>query len=113
MTSYSNLNDLPNQESSLRDYSIPADLFDVIKGWFERKGFTTVAAQVMATSLIAATIDNNGNRMDVMETLKTYEGSADLNEFTTYLLNRARVPTSFAGYELASPTNKIYRRLII
>lgn len=111
--SHSNLNEDINQEQSMRDYSIPADLFDVIKGWFEGNGFTTEAAQVMAASLITATIDSGGSRVDVLNTLKLYENSADLNELTTYLLNRSRIPTSFAGYELSRPANKVYRRLVI
>lgn len=113
MTTYSNLNDLPNDKTALSNYSVPADLFDVVKGWFEGNGFTAVSAQVMAASLIASTIDNNGSRNDLLDVLRRYENSADINELTTFLLNRARVPTSFAGYELPSPTNKVYRRLVI
>lgn len=113
MSNHSNLTDVPNQDQSLQDYSVPADLFDVIKGWFQGNGFTEAAAQVMATSLIAATIDSGGSRVDVLDTLRLYENSADLNELTTFLLNRDRVPTSFAGFELPSPTNKVYRRLVI
>lgn len=113
MTVYSNLNELPNQDLALSNYSVPADLFDVVKGWFEGNGFTSAAAQVMAASLIASTIDNSGSRDDLLDVLKRYENSADLNELTTFLLNRARVPTSFAGYELPTPTNKVYRRLVI
>jgi len=113
MPAFSNINDLPNQDTALESYSVPADLFDVIKGWFEGNGFTSAAAQVMAASLIASTIDNEGSRRDLMETLKRYENSADLNELTTFLLNRSRVPTSFAGYEQTTPANKVYRRLVI
>lgn len=111
----SNINKSTTDSNNLRGYSIPGDLYDVVKGWFQGKNFTISAADLMAKALISAVIDNNGSRIDVLDTLKAYNSStaAEMQELTAYLLNSNRLRTSFTGYETAVATNKVYARLVV
>lgn len=111
----SNIDKSTTDSNNLRGYSIPGDLYDVVKGWFQSKNFTMSAADTMAKALISAVIDNNGSRNDVLDTLKTYNSAtvAEMQELTSYLLNTNRLRTSFTGYESATATNRVYARLVI
>lgn len=110
-----NINGSPNQDTSLRNYAIPSDLYSVVSSWFERKGFSRSAAQLLASSLIATTIDNEGSKVDVLEILKTYQDSSDaeMQQLTAYLLNVSRLPTSYVGYESPMASNQVFARLVI
>ena len=111
----SNIDKSTTDSNNLRGYSIPGDLYDVVRGWFQSKNFTISAADLMAKALIAAVIDNSGTRDDVLDTLKAYNSSttAEMQELTAYLLNTNRLHTSFTGYETATTTNRVYSRLVI
>lgn len=101
--------------TELADYSVPGEMFNIVRVWFENKNFTKSAADLLATALIKTVIDNNGTQADLMDILKTYQstGAAQMTQFTAFLLNNSRLPTSFVGYESPQPANKVFNRLII
>ena len=90
-------------------------MFNIVKVWFENKNFTPSAADLLATALIKTVIDNNGTQADLMSILKTYQsnGAAQMTQFTAFLMNNSRIPTSFVGYESPQPSNRVYNRLVI
>jgi hypothetical protein len=110
-----NINGSPNQNTSLRNYAIPGDVYDVTRVWFERRGFSKSAAELLSGALISTTIDNEGSKIDVLEILKIYQDSTDaeMQQLTAYLLNIARVPTSYIGYEAPMASNQVFARLVI
>jgi len=110
-----NINGVPYQSTNAQSYSVPSDLFDVVLGWFQRNGFTGESAKTMSLALITSTIDGGGTRIDILNTLKKFENTStpELTQTMAYLMNLARVPTSYAGFETTSAKNQIYGRLVI
>lgn len=110
-----NINGTPSQATALKGYSVPGDVYYVVKSWFERKQFTASAAELLASALISTAIDNNGSKVDILELLKNYEGAntAEMQQFTAYLLNISRVNSSFVGYEAPMASNQVFARLVI
>lgn len=110
-----NINNTPTQSTNLVGYTVPSDLYDIVRVWFERKEFTATAADVLASSLISTAIDNNGSQADVLDLLKSFNNSstAEMQELTAYLMNIARANSSYVGYETTSSSNQVYSRLVI
>lgn len=53
------------------EYSIDPDLLDIIKGFFESKGFNSVTADILATNMITSAIDaGNVTREDLLDTIR-------------------------------------------
>ena len=53
------------------EYSIDPDLLDIIKGFFESKGFNSVTSDILATNMITSAIDaGNVTREDLLDTIR-------------------------------------------
>ena len=53
------------------DYSIDPDLLDILKGFFESKGFNSVTSDILATNMITSAIDaGNVTREDLLDTIR-------------------------------------------
>lgn len=115
MAILSNLPDTPDRDTGLFTYEVPADLYDVVEGWFGGKGFSKTSASLLAGVLIASIIDNGGTQVEVLDILKKYNrvDSIELNELVAYLLNQARVSTSYVGYETTGSSNRLFNRLVL
>jgi len=111
----SNLPNTPGQDNSLSDYSIPTDLYDVVYGWFGGKGFSATSCNLLAGVLISVVIDNGGTRTDVLNTMYEFEKTdyAELTDLVAYLINNARVPTSFVGNVVQAGSSRLYNRLVL
>ena len=117
MSVISNLPNTPNQNTSLSDYIIPADLSDVVTGWFNAKGFSATASSLFSDVLIATVIDSGGSKNDVLTALTPYQNlnpnTAELSQLISFLLNSARIPTSFMGTAVQQTSSRIYNRLVL
>ena len=53
------------------EYSIDPDLLDIIKGFFESKGFNSVTSDILATNMITSAIDaGNVTGEDLLDTIR-------------------------------------------
>lgn len=115
MSIISNLPTTPDRKVSLYNYDVPADLYDVVDGWFGGKGFSKNSASLLAGVLIASIIDAGGTQIEVLDILKKYDkvDSIELNDLISYLLNNSRVSTSYVGYETTGSSNRLFNRLVL
>ena len=122
MTTYSNL---PNKAdaNSLQKvvkyfdnyYKTPIDLdaesIDILKGFFESKGFDASAAENITYVVLKTAKQSDYKPQEIIDSLKNYE-PLQLNEFLLSILNFNRVKTSSLGviYKV-DPINQAHRNI--
>lgn len=121
MTVYSNL---PNKEkSSLQKvvqyfdnyYTVPIDLevenIDVLRGFFESKGFDKSAAENISYVILKTAKQSNYTTQEIIEALQAYD-PLQLNEFLLSILNHNRVKTSSLGLiKKVNPVDNVKRNI--
>jgi hypothetical protein len=121
MTVYSNL---PNREkSSLQKvvqyfdnyYTVPIDLevenVDVLRGFFESKGFDKSAAENISYVILKTAKEGNYTTQEIIEALQAYD-PLQLNEFLLSILNHNRVKTSSLGLiKKVNPVDNVKRNI--
>lgn len=76
--------------------AVETNTYNLMKGFFEGKGFDKLAADVLATTFIKQASTDGYNPMDVLSTLRSMDGfrlSSVINE----ILNYNRYKTSYLG----------------
>ena len=69
------------------DYSIDPDLLDILKGFFESKGFNSLTSEILATNMITSAIDaGNVTREDLLDTIRR---GGDVLEVKTMQIQKA------------------------
>lgn len=122
MTTYSNL---PNSEdkNSLQKvvryfdnyYVRPIDLevenVDMLKGFFESKGFDPSAAENITYVILKTAKESNYKPQEIIDSLRNYD-PLQLNEFLLSVMNYNRVKTSSLGviYKV-NPINQVHRNI--
>jgi hypothetical protein len=122
MTTYSNL---PNNAdtNSLQKvvryfdnyYTKPIDLdvesIDMLKGFFESKGFDSAAAENVSYVILKTAKESNYKPQEIVDSLRNYE-PLQLNEFLLSIMNYNRVKTSSLGviYKV-NPINQVHRNI--
>lgn len=121
MTVYSNL---PNKEkTSLQKvvqyfdnyYTVPIDLevenIDVLKGFFESKGFDKSAAENISYVILKTAKQSNYTTQEIIDALSGYD-PLQLNEFLLSILNFNRVKTSSLGLiKKVNPVDNVKRNI--
>lgn len=121
MTVYSNL---PSKEkTSLQKvvqyfdnyYTVPIDLevesIDVLKGFFESKGFDKSAAENISYVILKTAKQSNYTTQEIIEALQGYD-PLQLNEFLLSILNHNRVKTSSLGLiKKVNPVDNVKRNI--
>ena len=122
MTTYSNL---PNSVDSnslqkvvryfdnyyVRPIDLEVESIDILKGFFESKGFNSVAAENVSYVILKTAKESNYNPQDIIDSLRNYE-PLQLNEFLLSVMNYNRVKTSSLGVIYKSnPVNQVHRNI--
>jgi hypothetical protein len=87
-TAYSNTYEKPLE--------LETNTFNLMKGFFESRGFDKLASDTLATTFIRQAATDGYNPMDVLGTLKTME-SFKLTGIINEILNYNRYKTSYLG----------------
>lgn len=81
-------------------YEKPLELetntFNLMKGFFEGKGFDKLSAETIAVTFIRQATVDNYNPLEVLDTLKGM-AAPNLNAVVTEILNYNRFKTSYLG----------------
>jgi hypothetical protein len=76
--------------------ALETNTFNLMKGFFEGKGFDTLASDTLATTFIRQASTDGYNAMEVLATLKTMD-SFKLTAIVNEILNFNRYKTSYLG----------------
>jgi hypothetical protein len=76
--------------------ALETNTFNLMKGFFEGKGFDKVSAEMLATTFIKQASTDGYNPMEVLGTLKTMD-SFKLSGVVNEILNYNRYKTSYLG----------------
>ena len=122
MTTFSNLPNSPDTNSLQKVvryfdnyYTKPIDLdvehIDLLKGFFESKGFESVAAENISYVILKTAKESNYKPQEIVDSLRNYD-PLQLNEFLLSVMNYNRVKTSSLGviYK-ANPINQVHRNI--
>lgn len=122
MTTYNNLPNSPDKNSLQKVvkyfdnyYSKPIDLvvedIDLLKGFFESKGFDSSAAENITYVILKTAKESNYKPQEIIDSLKGYN-PLQLNEFLLSIMNYNRVKTSSLGiiYK-TNPINLVQRNI--
>lgn len=122
MTTYSNIPNSPDSNSLQKVvryfdnyYVKPIDLeveqIDMLKGFFESKGFDSAAAENISYVILKTAKESNYKPQDIVDSLRSYE-PLQLNEFLLSVMNYNRVKTSSLGviYKI-NPINQVQRNI--
>ena len=122
MTTYSNLPNNPDTNSLQKVvryfdnyYVKPIDLevehIDMLKGFFESKGFDSTAAENISYVILKTAKESNYKPQEIIDSLKGYTTS-QLNEFLLSIMNYNRVKTSSLGviYKM-NPIDQVRRNI--
>lgn len=118
------LSNLPNKESSSLQkvvqyfdnyYVKPVDLdvesVDILKGFFESKGFNASAAENISYVILKTAKQSNYQVQEIIDALKNYD-PLQLNEFLLSILNFNRVKTSSLGLiKKVNPIDDVRRNI--
>lgn len=107
-----NLNKRLGTDVNLKSLSFPSNEYNAVIGFFENRGFESIASKAVATTLLSqAKVD----RINVFKLIETLKGTTDLqlSGIVAEVLNKDRKKTSFLGFETQGSTNKIEQRNII
>ena len=107
MTTFSNLPNSPDTNSLQKVvryfdnyYTKPIDLdvqnIDLLKGFFESKGFDSVAAENISYVILKTAKESNYKPQEIVDSLRNYD-PLQLNEFLLSVMNYNRVKTSSLG----------------
>jgi hypothetical protein len=96
-------------------YSNPIELhageLNAITAFFTSKDFDSAASQAIAVIIMTQSKKDGYNPMQVLDTLKGYEG-IEISAFVSTMLNFNRYKTSFLGYSFGySPVNEVARNI--
>jgi ABC-type uncharacterized transport system involved in gliding motility auxiliary subunit len=75
---------------------INLETFNVMRGFFEQKGFDKLAAESIAVTLIRQCLNDNINPLTTLDGLAHLDG-ADLSNLVTQILNYNRFKSSYLG----------------
>lgn len=122
MTTFSNLPNSPDTNSLQKVvryfdnyYTKPIDLdvqnIDLLKGFFESKGFDSVAAENISYVILKTAKESNYKPQEIVDSLRNYD-PLQLNEFLLSVMNYNRVKTSSLGviYKV-NPINQVHRNI--
>lgn len=87
-TAYSNAYEKP--------LALETNTFNLMKGFFEAKGFDKLASDILATTFIRQAAQDGYNPLDVLSTLKSMD-SFKLTGVVNEILNYNRYKTSYLG----------------
>jgi hypothetical protein len=122
MTTYNNLPNTPDSNSLqkvvryfdnyyVRPIDLEVESVDVLKGFFESRGFNTVSAENISYVILKTAKESNYKPQEIIDSLKNYE-PLQLNEFLLSIMNYNRVKTSSLGiiYKL-NPIDQVQRNI--
>ena len=122
MTTFSNLPNSPDTNSLQKVvryfdnyYTKPIDLdvqnIDLLKGFFESKGFDSVAAENISYVILKTAKESNYKPQEIVDSLRNYD-PLQLNEFLLSVMNYNRVKTSSLGviYKV-NPISQVHRNI--
>lgn len=87
-TAYSNAYEKP--------LALETNTYNLMKGFFEGKGFDKLASDILATTFIKQSVADGYNALDVLGTLKTMD-NFKLTGVVNEILNYNRFKTSYLG----------------
>ena len=87
-TAYSNAYEKP--------FALETNTFNLMKGFFEGKGFDKVSAEMLSTTFIRQAATDGYNPLEVLGTLRTMD-SFKLSGVVNEILNYNRYKTSYLG----------------
>jgi len=79
-----------------RPLQLETNTYNLLKGFFESKGFDKTAAETIAVTFIRQATQDGYNPLDVLTTLKGFD-QLKLNDVITQVLNYNRFKTSYLG----------------
>jgi hypothetical protein len=91
---------------------INSETFNMMKGFFEQKGFGKLAAESISVVLIRQCLQDNINPMTTLDGLGNLD-SADLSALATQILNYNRFKSSYLGIGTSVVPNQLIQRNII
>lgn len=99
-----------------QQYSQPLELdagtFSMMKGFFEKRGFEKLSAEMVAVTLIRQAKQDGYNPLEVLDTMKEFD-DANLNTVVAELINYNRFKSSYLGNSTANvPFNPVYRNVV-
>jgi hypothetical protein len=122
MTTYNNLPNTPDSNSLqkvvryfdnyyVRPIDLEVESVDVLKGFFESRGFNPVSAENISYVILKTAKESNYKPQEIIDSLKNYE-PLQLNEFLLSIMNYNRVKTSSLGiiYKL-NPIDQVQRNI--
>lgn len=93
--------------------SFPSNQVDAVVGFFENRGFDTLAARSVASVLLTQAKVDGVNIMELLEDIKGFD-KVKINNLITAILNANRSKISKIGYqESTNPSDNITARNII
>lgn len=93
--------------------SFPSNQVDAVVGFFENRGFDTLAARSVASVLLTQAKVDGVNIMELLEDIKGFN-KVKINNLITAILNANRSKISKIGYqESTNPNDNITARNII
>jgi len=91
---------------------INSETLNLMKGFFEQKGFDKLAAESISVTLIRQCLQDNLNPMTTLDGLIHLDG-ADLSALATQILNYNRFKSSYLGIgTLPTPNQYIQRNIL-
>lgn len=103
-TAYSNTYEKPTP--------LETNTFNLMKGFFEAKGFDKTSAESVAVTFIKQASVDGYNPLEVLDTLKGLD-TLKLNAVVTEILNFHRYKTSYLGNSTQSPAFEPVARNIV
>lgn len=79
-----------------KPFEIDAGTFNMMKGFFQSKGFDITAAETISVTLMKQAKNDGYNPLEVLSTIKTFDG-VQLNTVISEILNYSRYKTSYLG----------------
>lgn len=97
-------------------YKLPVSISNndlmVMIGFFENKGFESVAAERTATTILTQAYKDGYSAMQIMDTLKGF-GTVEISGLVAEILNYNRLKTSLLGVvQFYSPSDEVIRNII-
>lgn len=100
---YNNLPSISKSPAAVaysNSYERPTELetntFNLMKGFFEAKGFDSLSAESIAVTFIKQARVDNYNPLEILDTLKSFD-APKLNTVVTEVLNYNRFKSSYLG----------------
>lgn len=98
-------------------YEPPVELetntFNLMKGFFEAKGFDKLSAESISVTFIKQAQFDNYNPLEILDTLKKFD-SPKLNEVVTEVLNYNRFKSSYLGSTSGlKPFEPVSRNIVV